>query len=294
MISILGRLIRAKVLGVFLIISQSVSGQLETSYLSLHGGGYYYLGDLAPLASVFSVSAYNPALAVSYGSAWHEYYNVELRLGWGRLSGDDAEAKSKGRQSRNLSFVSSLYELGVLADVSINQWLSGLDKYGLRLYYSTGVNLFHFNPKTTYQGMLVALQPLGTEGQGSSELNSAEKYSLTQISIPFGISVEFDLNTRFFMGFEIMPRWTFTDHLDDVSGAYMPYDQLAEANGELAAILSDRSGELLNGTNIPKPAGALRGDPNDNDWYLYVGLNLSYRLGEITEMPEKEVEINDK
>jgi len=32
-------------------------------------------------------------------------------------------------------------------------------------YIAAGGTLFYFNPKTVYEGMTVALQPLGTEGQ---------------------------------------------------------------------------------------------------------------------------------
>lgn len=269
----------------FLLSWVSVNGLHAQQYsLRAYGGGLYYLGDLAPLSSSLSVSQYNPSLGISIGKEWNKTFDFHLKYVYGRISGSDEDAKSIGRRERNLSFVSSLYDLGIVTEINLNTWLKGLNRYGLNLYYSTGISVFHFNPQTVYQGRLVKLQPLGTEGQGTESLNTNGKYSLTQISIPFGFGVKFDLNDEFELGFEIIPRWTFTDYLDDVSGAYVPLAELEAANGPLSAALSNRTGEYLDlPTSTDKPAGALRGDPNNADWYMFMGVYVAYKWG--SELP---------
>ena len=132
------------------------------------------------------------------------------------------------------------------------------------------MSLFHFNPKAIYEGILVALQPLGTEVKGSKLLNSNDKYSLTQTSIPFGFGLQFELSDEFELGFEVIPGWMFTDYLDDVSGVYVPLADLSAQNGELVAALSKRKGESL---GIPAMDGVevtMRGTPDNADWYMFI------------------------
>lgn len=282
------------------ILIISLNG-LSAQQYSLRGyaGGLYYLGDLAPASTALSLSQYNPGLGISLGKEWNNTFDFHLKYTYGRISGTDEDARNIDRKNRNLSFVSSIYDLGIITEINLNKWLRGLDRYGLRLYYSTGFSVFHFSPQTVYQGRLVKLQPLGTEGQGAESLSSKEKYSLTQISIPFGFGVQFDISDEFELGFEVLPRWTFTDYLDDVSGAYVPLDQLGAINGDLAAALSDRSGELT-GMNILRTEGELRGDPDNADWYMFMGVYVTYRWGaplkgfESEEDEMKDVENSDR
>lgn len=278
----------------------SINGLSGQQYsLRAYAGGLYYLGDLAPTSTAFSLSQYNPGLGISIGKELNNTFDIHLKYIYGRISGTDEDARDSQRRDRNLSFVSSIYDLGIITEINLNKWLRGLDRYGLRLYYSTGVSVFHFNPQAVYQGRLVKLQPLGTEGQGNESLTDKEKYGLTQIAIPFGLGVQFDISDEFELGFEIIPRWTFTDYLDDVSGAYIPKDLLTAANGDLAAELADRSGELT-GIEQIRPEGALRGDPQNADWYMFMGVYVSYRWGnalsksKVEENELKDIENTDR
>ena len=66
-------------------------------------------------------------------------------------------------------------------------------------------------------------------------------------------------------------RKTFTDHLDDVSDRYVDEDLLLANNGEVAVALANRSGQ-------PIPAGRLRGNPDNKDWYIFTGFSVSYNF----------------
>lgn len=246
-------------------------------------GASYYQGDLAPLPVALSLSEGNASWSLSVGTKLSNVFKIHGRFTIGKLIGDDAQASSVSRKARNLSFQSPLREYAVITDVNLNHWLKGLDQYGLQLYYSTGIAVFTFDPQAIIQNEAIRLQPLGTEGQGLP--GYGDYYSLTQLSIPFGLGLAFDLSARLQMGFEVVPRVTFTDYIDDVSTIYPGEAVLMDANRTLAARLSDRSGEL--GSGGPRyEAGSMRGDSNDNDWYVIAGVSLSYTFGAIQAVAE--------
>lgn len=245
-------------------------------------GANYYQGDLAPSTNKFSFSQGQIAWSAMVGTKLNEVFKVNAKFMTGKLLGRDSDSQSLDRKKRNLSFQSPLYEFGINTEININHFLKGLDKYGVKVYYTTGINLFHFSPKTFKRNEfgdveIIDLQPLGTEGQGLPGFN--DRYSLTQINIPFGLGFRFHLFDNIEMGIELVPRITFTDYIDDVSDSYVSYDDLMAANRPIAAMMANRTGEYL-GTNVVSvPTGATRGNPDDNDWYFFSGVYLSYNWG---------------
>jgi len=245
-------------------------------------GANYYQGDLSPGRGRFSFSPGRLGLATMFGTKLNDVFRLNLKLMIGQIGGDDADASIDNRKIRNLSFDSPIYEAGINTEISINYFLKSLDKYGINIYYTTGVNVFKFSPKATIRTSsgkfeLIDLQPLGTEGQGLPGFD--DKYSLTQLNIPFGIGFKFQLFDNVELGFEFVPRLTFTDYLDDVSSSYAGYMELISANRPLAAQLANRTGEYLGTGPITDDSGKLRGDADDNDWYFFGAAFLSYNFG---------------
>ena len=245
-------------------------------------GANYYQGDLSPLNNRSSFSPGRLGLATMIGTNLNNTFRVNLKFMIGQIGGEDADAPSDDRKRRNLSFDSPLYEIGINTEVSFNSLIKKLDKYGIDIYYTTGVNVFKFSPKTSFRlpsgkYELIDLQPLGTEGQGLAGYK--DKYSLTQINIPMGIGIKFQLFDNVELGFEFVPRLTFTDYLDDVSDAYVSYNDLIAANRPLAAQLANRTGEYLGTGPVNVPTGSQRGNPNDNDWYFFGSTFISYNFG---------------
>lgn len=81
------------------------------------------------------------------------------------------------------------------------------------------------------QYVWVPLSDIGTEGQTATAPDTdpkdkypprdpPSKYSLWQISIPFGVTFDFIINKSWTIGVEGGFRFTLTDYLDDVSGYY--------------------------------------------------------------------------
>jgi len=113
---------------------------------------------------------------------------------------------------------------------------------------------------------------LGTEGQGL--VSTREKYSRFQFAIPFGIGFKYGLDKVWAVGLEFGARRTFTDYIDDVSTTYYDNDKLAESN-PLAAQMADPSlGEVEGQTAVNQQ----RGDPKDNDAYMFLLITLTYKL----------------
>ena len=237
----------------------------------LMGGTSHYLGDLAPSSSRVSLGTTH-----FMGGAFIKYnFNnfVAVRLGgnYGKLSADDAKSSIESQKIRNLSFESKLIEGSLIAEFNI----LGYQPYNLARPFSpyvfAGVAFFNFNPKADFNGDLIELQPLGTEGQGLAEFPERKMYQLTQFSIPLGVGVKYALSDQLNLGLEIGMRKTFTDYIDDVSLTYVDEVLLAENRGPETVALANRTGS-------PIDTGSSRGNADNNDWYLISGITISYNF----------------
>jgi opacity protein-like surface antigen len=235
-----------------------------------------YRGDL----SNNSVSLYLKESKVGFGvfGTYHLNDLLGLRLSaqYAGISGTDANAPSEELRRRNLSFQSLLLEGALVGEI----YVPGFEPYNLRKplspYLFVGVAGAYFNPRTQYEGEWVNLQPLGTEGQGMPGFNAP--YSRVAFSIPFGLGVKFAVTDLFNVGVELGLRRSFSDYLDDVSGAYVSYEALLAGNGELAAALGNRTGEYLGTEPVSVETGTLRGDQARGDWYYILGITASWNL----------------
>ena len=239
-----------------------MAAQIE---VGLMAGISTYQGDLSPSNLKTSFSAPHAAIGIFVRKNINYFLTGRVSINYGTVSGDDAK---EGR-NRNLSFRSDLLEFSLTGEWNI----LGFQPYALERVFTPylfgGVAFFHYNPRAKYEGEWVELQPLGTEGQGLPDFDP--KYKLIDFAIPFGIGVKYAINDTWNVGLEFGLRKTFTDHLDDVSGAYVDEDLLLNGNGELAVIMANRTGEPVQG-------GTLRGNPDNDDWYLITGLSVSYNF----------------
>ena len=114
------------------------------------------------------------------------YFALKSHLTYGRITGDDKLTTEYFRNYRNLNFFSDIYEFNVNFEGAFQQEqvghryrlrkVRGMKGYELYTYAFVGVGVFYFDPKTTYKGTTIRLQPLGTEGQGL--IPSRNRYSL--------------------------------------------------------------------------------------------------------------------
>ncbi len=267
---------------IFCIVGVTMAQDIS---IKTFAGTAYYLGDLAPYSHNLSFSKGRAAFGVSASKAVSDQVKISARFYRGMLEGTDALAKDSNRRRRNLSFESPITEFSLTSDVYISEIIPIMKKWGVDMYVYTGVSVFHFNPRTIIDGQWVDLQPLATEGQGIQEFGGIPKYRRTQVGVPLGFGLQFNISPNLALGFEIAPRLTFTDYLDDVSTDYVDYERQAEVQGELTARLANRIAEYEYGDQYHQMIAAgekshfpgyVRGDPSDNDWYLFTNLTLSY------------------
>ncbi|MBL8010206.1 MAG: hypothetical protein JNJ64_06330 [Flavobacteriales bacterium] len=247
----------------------------SVSEIGLTGGAMYYIGDLNPYKHYPSRT--KPAGGLMFRYNFDTRYAIRAQALYGVLEAYDSDSPDSLQLARNLSFRASLFELAVLGEVNFFNY-RGLGKDGRTWtpFVFAGVCYFRASPRAELNGTWYDLQPLGTEGQGSPEVAGAAKpYSVDQVGIPFGFGLKFNFGGHVDLQLEWGMRRTFTDHIDDVSGAYADPDLI----NPLAAELADRSADR----DLVDRTGQARGDAQTRDWYQYTGLTLSYVLTKFTE-----------
>lgn len=284
-----------------LFISQDIKAQQWKRYrkeVHFGLGANYFLGELGGANQIgtnfvrdLEISTTRPTLTAGYRYNVSAYSKVRGSLFFGTLKGDDNLTQEPFRNNRNLHFRSRIIELSGIYEYYFNQESSGhrynikgakgMRAKGLTYYAFGGIGLIYFNPKAQYNGNWIALQPLGTEGQGLP--GGGRKYSRVTVVIPYGLGLRYAVNRDWRIGLEVGMRKTFTDYLDDVSGNYYDNKVLLQERGVVAATLADPSKGMFASTQYdPKTGrtreGLQRGDPKDKDAYGFVTITASYRL----------------
>ncbi len=238
-------------------------------------GACTYQGDISPLQYRVSIEGAHVARGIFLSLGINEYISLKTRYFTTNISASDQNALSTFRTERNLHFKSSIREFSVVGEINLLGIIPALRKFKIQPFLNAGIGIFKFNPQAKYKGTWYDLQPLGTEGQGLPG-SDKELYSLTQLSIPFGAGLKYTFNDELVIAFEVSPRWTFTDYLDDLSTSYPDLQLLRQERGDLAANLSYRSENPIDvGTNINNEG---RGNATENDWYIITTLSVAYRF----------------
>jgi len=208
---------------------------------------------------VIAQSHFSGGAALKY--VFNKTFSGKLAFNYATVSGADALSGSASLMTRNLSFSSMIFEGALGVEFNILPYLATISEYHFAPYATLGVGVFKFDPTTVYEGNKVRLQPLGTEGQGTSFAPNNPKYNLVQMNVPFGGGVKFKLAEGITGYAELIFRWTFTDYLDDLSTVYADPDVLLEEGaGQIAVDLSNRTG-------LDVEPGSSRGGSTVNDYY---------------------------
>lgn len=257
---------------IFFIFCFSAESQHATfrsrSELGFLVGGTYYFGDLNRFNQVENTKL---AAGIIYRFNLNPRVSLRGNFIYGNVKGDDSQSKSDLYKNRNLNFTSSIFELAGGIEFNYFPFEIGHKRYKGTAYLLAEIGVFRMNPMTRFDGEDIELQPLGTEGQGSS-LSKRGNYSLTQLCIPLGFGAKLSLGKWASINFELGVRKTFTDYLDDVhSNTYVNPEVLATENGTLTATLSNRS--------LDRSMFGKRGTASSKDWYVFSGLMVTFKLG---------------
>ncbi len=255
-----------------LCFSLSLPLAAQYSEIGVFGGGSNFIGD---------VGNYGPQLPNGYAFGmfykynFNRHYAIRAGANYAKIAGADSLSNLVGREARNLSFQSNILEFNALLEFNFFEYEPGTKKNHTP-YLLAGVGIFRFNPQAEYQGEIYDLQPLGTEGQGST-FNSPAPYPLMSSYFLMGVGYKFALGRFTTLGLEFSARTTNTDYLDDVSGQYASPTAIENAHGEVAAALADRSSLEVDKT------GFFRGNPGNKDWYMFTGITLQVKFDEAYE-----------
>lgn len=237
--------------------------------VGVFGGVANYVGDITDKPYQNSRGAFG----LSLGYPLSNRLQLRAALTFAKVAGADSLSEQADIRLRNLDFQSPLTEFSLVGefntfDMTVKRWSP---------YVFGGLAVFHFNPYTfDQQDNKVYLQPLGTEGEGLP--GYPKPYSLTQLALPFGGGIKYDISEKLRIAVEVGLRKLFTDHLDDVSGNYADPNELLSNRGQLAVDLSYREDELDFGDPFYPEKGTTRGSPKYNDYYYFTGIHLLLRL----------------
>lgn len=261
-------------------------------------GGDYYLGDL--VSNQFA-GKLGPNFGLMYRYDFNTRIAARIAGHYGYIYGDSKDNK-KSLQYKNLSFQSYLLEFEGGIEINFLEFRPGSSNHNFTPFIFGGFSVFKFNPQAQYEGKLYDLQPLGTEGQGTTAYPDKTPYKLMSWAIPFGGGIKWAVSKRVNLTLEYGLRKTFTDYLDDVSTTYPDVDLLSAEKSPVAALLSVRMYESWaadQGLNISlgdngQPAnqgdyrayleklktasGSQRGNSQDKDWYSIFGLSVTFKI----------------
>lgn len=267
----------SKILVILIFLSLTVAAQKTVGPkrishdIGIMIGGSYYLGELNP-SKHFSMS--QPAFGVLYRLNPNHRLALRAAFNYGAIMGDDSQSDDDDQIARNLNFKSTLSELSAVVEFNFIDYRINVSKHFFSPYVFLGFAVLRHNPKASIQSKYVELQPLTTEGQGTSLDPNTKKYKLTQFTIPFGIGAKLNLAKNVGLSFEWGMRKTFTDYLDDVSKTYIDPSLLAQQKGVLAGYLSN-----LSLSHSPySMIGSQRGNPYIKDWYCFFGFQISFQI----------------
>lgn len=257
-----------KILAVFF----SLSLKAQYSEIGLFGGGTNFIGDVGDYDFHLPKDF---AAGIFYRYNFNNHWAIRVQGNYGRVRNADSLSDYADRLNRNLSFESEIWEGYAALEFNFLEFEPGT-KHNHTPYVLGGFGMFSFNPKTEYQGQMYELRELGTEGQNSRATDKGYYAEASSFFI-FGMGYKWAIGDFTSIGIEATFRSTNTDYLDDVSGKYADPAAIEAAHGSVAAALSDRSLSQNNTENN------YRGNPANDDWYIFTGVTLQFKFGELYE-----------
>jgi len=251
-----------------LLLTLSLLAQSQVQ-VGIFGGISNYVGDMTEKAYKNSNGAFG------INASYQILSRVSLRAGFtfAKVNGADSLIGQDDVRLRNLSFQSNISEFSLVGEFNT----FNMEYKRWSPYVFAGLAVYHFDPYTfDQQNNKVYLKPLRTEGEGLP--GYAKSYSLTQLALPFGGGIKYNISDNVRIALEVGLRKLFTDYLDDVSGNYADPNDLLTNVGQQSVDLSYREDELINGNPFYPPKGETRGSPKYKDYYYLTGLHLTFTL----------------
>ncbi len=235
-------------------------------------GTGYYLGEMNPTGHL--KGRFQPGYGGFLRFNLNRRFGVRAALNRTTLLYYDADSNDPWLVNRNLHFRNNITEGSVVAEFNYSRYQIGNTKDRFAAYLFAGLSLYSHMPQAEIDGFWYELQPLGTEGQGTSD--GGERYATTGFAVPFGFGFKLNLGHFSALNFEWGMRRTWTDHLDDVSGLYASLAVLEEEAGPLAEMLSES--QIQREGNLEDPDGQMRGYGGLDDRFAVMNVSFTFRI----------------
>lgn len=271
-----------------------IMGQFKFLFILFFLVNKISFGQSFEIACGFGVSSYQGDIMVPLGSgqvklANNQSFKFNFNSHWGlkasfsriNFEADDAKSGDKWQIERNLSFENSVKEIGLSLEFNFWPYKPLYNRVVQSPYISIGVARILFCPLAEYNGQLIPLQPLGTEGQGlyrrvGSSISVYEnEYPLSGWALPISIGYRISFNKYIGFATEFNYAFTNTDYLDDISGKYFDPQILAIYKGRSSEFLSDKSSIV---TGESRAVGTQRGSNSYLDNYWSLMFRLIYQI----------------
>ncbi|HRH39528.1 MAG TPA: DUF6089 family protein, partial [Flavobacteriales bacterium] len=154
-------------------------------------GACYYIGDLNPYKHYPKDTKLAGGVVFRYN--FNDRYAMRLQGLYGTLQAYDSNSDDPLQQLRNLSFRATLFEVSGLFEINFFKYRSkGKDGRNYTPFVFAGLAYFHASPQAQFDDTWYDLQPLGTEGQGTTS-RGGEPYAVDHLSVPFGMGFKWCL-----------------------------------------------------------------------------------------------------
>ncbi len=255
--------------------AQEANSYVQQGEFGITLGAAHYFGDLNTRAGL---NRPKPAVGAFFRKQFGNYVGLRVAAHYAQLGYSDTYSKNEYQKTRNLSFNSNIFELGVQGDFNFFKYVPNDPYHNFTPYVTLGVGVFTYDPYAYLDGQKYFLRPLGTEGQTAG---IGKEYGTMALCIPFGVGIKYSINNKVNLSFEITQRFTTTDYLDDVSTTYAPASAFPPGpNGpSVAFLLQDRSYETRPDDPLGSHLGAQRGWSKQKDQYVIAEIGISFNIG---------------
>lgn len=255
-----------------------------------------YFNEIRGMGGIFIRYTHIPGLSFRLGVNYGSLYATDAWNKKKALEATTTEDDHFQRYLRNFDVRTNIWEGNLMAEIAplrlFSNWeFSRSARWRFQPIVLLGVSGFHYNPQgssvdlNTGISHWVDLQPLHTEGESYTDggiTKYPEGYQPWSYAALAGIGFRVEMGRGLAIGMEYQYRYTFTDHLDDVSGSYI--DPLAHdiaylgdfGKAGLANKMMDRSNEIIPG--YKHQVGDMRGDPDNKDAFSTLSVTFFWRI----------------
>lgn len=255
--------------------SQVIESYVHQGEIGLSVGAAHYFGDLNP---DINFSKPKISAAAHFTKQFNNYVGIKVSATYAQMGFSDIYSKNQVQKTRNLSFNSDVWELSINGTFNFFKFHPAFEEFRYTPYIGIGIGVFSYDPYAFLGGQKYFLRTIGTEGQGSNLYPNFKPYSNIAYCLPLTIGFKYSLSRNLNVFTEFRYRFTSTDYLDDVSGAYapdaFPPDPITGVP-PVGFFLQDRSYEYGPSIGIK---GRQRGNSSLKDAFATFHVGISFNL----------------